>query len=179
MSTIEEDLKIDKSTLLGKWRSVAYSTEGDRKELEKLWQGYFLLEKGIYSQLLEEPETVVRGTVKELAEKYDVPLEIMVGFLDGINDSLKEPNPIETMTEDTEVNLGFDTRKLYMNMVDARADWLFKLPQWNKIYTKEEQRAMYLEQKQSGTIVKEKEPGRNDPCPCGSGKKYKHCCGKK
>ena len=20
--------------------------------------------------------------------------------------------------------------------------------------------------------------GRNDPCPCGSGKKYKHCCGK-
>ncbi|MFQ5428915.1 MAG: SEC-C metal-binding domain-containing protein [Phycisphaerae bacterium] len=23
------------------------------------------------------------------------------------------------------------------------------------------------------------EPGRNDPCPCGSGKKYKHCCLKK
>ncbi len=20
------------------------------------------------------------------------------------------------------------------------------------------------------------EPGRNDPCPCGSGEKYKHCC---
>jgi len=19
-------------------------------------------------------------------------------------------------------------------------------------------------------------PGRNDPCPCGSGEKYKHCC---
>ena len=26
-------------------------------------------------------------------------------------------------------------------------------------------------------IVKGKEPGRNDPCPCGSGKKYKKCCG--
>ena len=24
----------------------------------------------------------------------------------------------------------------------------------------------------------EKKPGRNDPCPCGSGKKYKNCCGK-
>jgi uncharacterized protein YecA (UPF0149 family) len=23
------------------------------------------------------------------------------------------------------------------------------------------------------------EPGRNDPCPCGSGKKYKKCCGAK
>ena len=27
-------------------------------------------------------------------------------------------------------------------------------------------------------IVKEKVVGRNDPCPCGSGKKYKHCHGK-
>jgi preprotein translocase subunit SecA len=25
----------------------------------------------------------------------------------------------------------------------------------------------------------DKEPGRNDPCPCGSGKKYKKCCGRK
>jgi len=23
-----------------------------------------------------------------------------------------------------------------------------------------------------------KKPGRNDPCPCGSGKKYKNCCGR-
>jgi preprotein translocase subunit SecA len=28
------------------------------------------------------------------------------------------------------------------------------------------------------TIVKDEEPGRNDPCPCGSGKKYKKCCGR-
>ena len=25
---------------------------------------------------------------------------------------------------------------------------------------------------------KQKKVGRNDPCPCGSGKKYKRCCGK-
>jgi preprotein translocase subunit SecA len=25
---------------------------------------------------------------------------------------------------------------------------------------------------------KKKKIGRNDPCPCGSGLKYKHCCGK-
>jgi len=28
-------------------------------------------------------------------------------------------------------------------------------------------------------VKKEKKVGRNDPCPCGSGKKYKQCCGKK
>ncbi len=27
-------------------------------------------------------------------------------------------------------------------------------------------------------VRKEKKPGRNDPCPCGSGKKYKKCCGR-
>ncbi len=27
------------------------------------------------------------------------------------------------------------------------------------------------------TVKKEKKVGRNDPCPCGSGKKYKKCCG--
>ena len=27
------------------------------------------------------------------------------------------------------------------------------------------------------TVVAEKKIGRNDPCPCGSGKKYKKCCG--
>ena len=26
---------------------------------------------------------------------------------------------------------------------------------------------------------KGKKPGRNDPCPCGSGRKYKNCCGKR
>ena len=33
-------------------------------------------------------------------------------------------------------------------------------------------------QKKQQTVVKPEEPGRNDPCPCGSGKKYKRCCGR-
>ena len=44
----------------------------------------------------------------------------MVGFLDGINDSLKVPNPIETMTEETAVTLVFDKEKLYKNMVGRK-----------------------------------------------------------
>jgi SWIM/SEC-C metal-binding protein len=27
------------------------------------------------------------------------------------------------------------------------------------------------------TVLAEQKTGRNDPCPCGSGKKYKKCCG--
>ena len=31
---------------------------------------------------------------------------------------------------------------------------------------------------QATAITAQKKVGRNDPCPCGSGKKYKRCCGR-
>lgn len=164
--------------LLDQWRDMAYNKEQTREQLEQFWGTYFNIEKEIYEQLLEAPDTEVKGTVKELAEKYGQEVLTMTGFLDGINDSLKIPNPIETMDETTEVSLAFDKEKLYKNMVDAKADWLYELPQWDAIFDEETRKHLYREQKQSGTIRKEKKIGRNDPCPCGSGKKYKKCCGK-
>ena len=164
--------------LLEEWRAVAYSKEMDRAALQKFWGTYLKIEKNIYEKLLTNPDEEVKGTVKELAEKYEIDVFTMTGFLDGINESLKEENPIETMEEDTVVNLIFDKEKLYKNMVDAKADWLYELPQWNNIFTPERKRELYKEQKNSGTVRKEKKVGRNDPCPCGSGKKYKKCCGK-
>lgn len=167
-----------KVTLLDKWRKIAYNENEDRNKLKAFWEVYFAQEAEIYKQLLENPDEEVAGTVKELAEKYNMELLSMAGFLDGINDSLKIVNPIEEMTEDTVVSLAFDKEKLYKNMVDAQAEWLYELPQWDAIFTKEQQKALYLEQKKSGTIVKGEKIGRNDPCPCGSGKKYKKCCGR-
>ncbi len=154
-------------TLLEQWRDIAYDESADRGQLQRFWGSYFQIEKEIYEQLLKDPDEEVKGTVKELAEKYGQEVMTMVGFLDGINESLKEENPIETMDEDTRVSLAFDKEKLYKNMVAAKADWLYELPQ-----------RMYKEQKESTTIRREKKIGRNDPCPCGSGKKYKKCCGK-
>ena len=165
--------------LLQEWQKIAYNEKEDRGKLQKFWNEYFLLEKGIYEQLLSNPDEKVTGTVKELAERYKVSIMEMTGFLDGINDSLVEANPIDTMEEDTPVNLIFDKEKLYKNMVDAKADWLYELPQWDAIFDAETKKALYLEQKKSGTIRREgKKVGRNDPCPCGSGKKYKQCCGR-
>lgn len=164
--------------LLKQWRDIAYSQQTDKGKLQKFWTNYFMIEKGIYEQLLTNPDEVVTGTVKELAEKYDIDVLTMTGFLDGINDSLKEKNPIEEMEEDTVVNLGFEKELLYKNMVDAKADWLYELPMWDEIFTAERKKELYLEQKKSGTIVKGAKIGRNDPCPCGSGKKYKQCCGR-
>ncbi|CUP05252.1 SEC-C domain-containing protein [Muricomes sp. OA1] len=169
---------MSEKSLLDQWRDIAYNKELTKNQLEEFWGGYFDIEKGIYEQLLETPDEEVKGTVEELAAKYGQDVMTMVGFLDGINDSLKVPNPIETMTETTEVSLAFDKEKLYKNMVDAKAEWLYELPQWDKIFDEESKKRLFREQKQSGTVRKEKKIGRNDPCPCGSGKKYKKCCGK-
>lgn len=165
-------------SLLSDWREKAYSKDMNQKEGKLFWGNYFAIEKGIYEKLLANPEEVVSGTVKELAAKYDTTVEIMTGFLDGINESLVQENPIEEMTEDTLVNLGFDKEKLYYNMVAAEADWLYHLPAWDELIPADRRKELYLQQRKSGTIVKEKKIGRNDPCPCGSGKKYKFCCGK-
>ena len=164
--------------LLDQWRKIAYNEQADRTELQNFWANYFNIEKDIYEQLLSDPDTEVRGTVKELAEKYGQDVMTMVGFLDGINESLKEENPIEDLSEDTQVNLVFDKALLYKNMVAAKADWLYELPQWKEIFSEEELKALYKEQIDSGTVRKPKKIGRNDPCPCGSGKKYKKCCGR-
>lgn len=164
-------------TILEEWRNLAYEQKRDQKSLDMFWAGYFNYEKGIYEQILESFGTPVKGTVKELADKFNVDTMMMTGFLDGINDSLKTQNPIDTMDLDTVVNLDYDKELLYKNMVDAKADWLYELPQWDKLIDKDRREVLYKEQKLSGTIVKEKKIGRNDPCPCGSGKKYKKCCG--
>ncbi|MCD8224452.1 MAG: SEC-C domain-containing protein [Clostridiales bacterium] len=166
-------------SLLETWRNLAYGDGLNNNDQKRLWDGYFAVEKGIYEKILAEPSQVVSGTVKELAEKYDTEVMTMVGFLDGINESLKGyENPIDTMEEDTEVKIEIDPEKLYYNMVAAKANWLYELPQWDAILTEERRKELYKEQKASGTIRKGKKIFPNDPCPCGSGKKYKKCCGK-
>ncbi|MBR1692067.1 MAG: SEC-C domain-containing protein [Lachnospiraceae bacterium] len=164
--------------LLKQWRDIAYSEKANKGDLQRLWAAYFQKEKEIYQILLKNPDEEVKGTVKELAEKYNIDLMTMTGFLDGIDDSLVEHNPIEEMEEDTVVSLKFDKELLYKNMVGAGADWLYELEEWKDIFPEEKLKELYKEQKLSTTIVKGDRVYPNDPCPCGSGKKYKKCCGK-
>jgi hypothetical protein len=131
----------------------------------------------VYKVLLANADKVYEGTVASLAKEFDVELSLMVGFLDGINDSLVAQNPIEEMDQDTKVSLAFDREKLYKNMVEAQADWLYELEEWDALLAPERRKELYREQKNSSTVIKDKKVGRNDPCPCGSGKKYKKCCG--
>ena len=163
-------------SLLQEWRDYAYANDMNNQSGQMFWANYFNIEKDIYKVLLADADKVWEGTVAELSKEFNTELKYFVGFLDGINDSLVNPNPIEEMEEDTKVCLTFDKEKLYYNM-GAHAEWLYELEEWDALLTPERRKELYREQKQSGTIVKDKKIGRNDPCPCGSGKKYKKCCG--
>ena len=142
------------------------------------WEKYSSTEKKIYSDILDRPYEKVTGTFQELVDKYEADPVIFMGFLDGINTSLREEQKLDDFDETTEISLDIDLEKLYYNMLVAGADYLFTLPQWDTILTEEKRAEITKNYKRSKTVVKEKTPGRNDPCPCGSGKQYKKCCGK-
>ena len=62
--------------------------------------------------------------------------------------------------------------------LDAKADYLYGLPQWDSIFSPEKRKEIRQQWVASKTVVNKNKIGRNDPCTCGSGKKYKQCCGK-
>ena len=142
------------------------------------WAEYSKLEKGIYKDLLANHKEVKKTTINDLAKEYGSTIEFTMGFIDGINDSLKNQYDLETIEADTELVLDLNLETLYYNMLDAKAEYLYTLPQWDGIFS-EEKRAEIKKQYNESKIVRNLDKvGRNDMCPCGSGKKYKKCCGK-
>ncbi len=162
-------------TLYENWLRQAYNSKGE--SLESFWNVYMPVEQKIYENILENKVTKINGTLSELAKSYDVNNEFFIGFLDGINELVDTPLEINEITEDSKIDVSFTFENLYKKMVEYKAEHLYSLPQWENVFTEEEQSKLFKLQKSSTTIVKDKKIGRNDPCPCNSGKKYKKCCG--
>lgn len=142
------------------------------------WIKYSRTEKRIYNSLLDNPGKIIMGKFSELVQKYHADPVIFMGFLDGINNSLNEKQNLENLNDDSDIKLDINLERLYLNMLGAKADYLYNLPQWDDILTKEKKRKILKTHRKRNTVVKNNKIGRNDSCPCGSGKKYKHCCGK-
>ena len=157
------------------WLNKAFTKEG--KSVDAVWDLYLPAEQKVYEYILENKVTNIHGTVTELGERFNMSAEYVIAFVDGLNDILPKKYDIRKLDENSEVNIDIDFEKLYKKMVEYRADHLYTLKQWDNIFDETKQKALYAEQRNSRTIVKGKKIGRNDPCPCGSGKKYKKCCG--
>ena len=153
--------------------------EGQTDEtFEAFWKEYSEAETRVYAHILESKEPRLTGKFSELAAKFEADPVIFMGFLDGIQTSLNNPFELDAVTEDTDIDLDIDFEKLYFNMLKADADYLYTLKAWEGIFSEDKIMQIIKDFKRSKIVHKEKEPGRNDPCPCGSGKKYKKCCGK-
>ena len=165
------------ASLFKQWQKLI---GGQTKEtFNDFWEEYSGAETKIYSDILDHPQEKMTGTIGELAEKYDVRPVIFMGFLDGINESIVTPNDLEDKDEESEIEVEIIPEKLFFNMLKADADYLYGLEQWNDILGEEKMVQIAKEYKQSRTVRRATPKiGRNDPCPCGSGKKYKHCCGR-
>lgn len=163
--------------LFEQWRDLIENQTDET--FKDFWTEYSGAETKIYSAILDNPGEKVTGKIGELASTQDVRPIIYMGFLDGINSSLKGGEiALEDLDENSEIELDIDLEKLFYNMIAAEAEYLYTLPQWNDILTEEKQIEIVKAFKRSKTVVKGKKIGRNDPCPCGSGKKYKKCCGR-
>lgn len=163
-------------SLYEKWNNKIASYES-QEEYNEFWGEYIPKEEKIYKKILENNMQKISGQLKDLANEFNQDELTFVGFLDGINTSLVESLNLEDITEDCEITLEIDFEKLYYNMHDANADWLYNLEEWNNILPSEKRDEITKEFNQSKIFTHEdKKIGRNDPCPCGSGKKYKKCC---
>lgn len=162
-------------SLYSEW-NAACKQEREDKEQSEFWDTYLEAEKLNYQKILAEKDKVYEGKLSSLAGEFNMNSVVFTGFLDGINTSLKKELNIDKLKEGTPVKLDIDFEKLYFNMHDAKASWLYDLEEWDDILDENTKKQIAKDWRVSKQAVSSK-VGRNDPCPCGSGKKYKKCCG--
>ena len=165
------------ATLFEQWQDLIENQT--QETFNEFWEEYSGAETKIYSDILDHPDEKMTGKLGELAAKYEVRPVIFMGFLDGINESIETKQELEGFDEESEIELKIVPETLFYNMLKADADYLYGLEQWMDILGEDKIREIVKEYKASKTVRRAAPKiGRNDPCPCGSGKKYKKCCGK-
>lgn len=102
-------------TLLEQWQDSLCKNED-------FWKNYQGKEKQAYIILLNIDKHPILGTVKDFSNKFNMDIIEFIGFLYGLNDSLKTPNNIEELTEDSIITLDYDENLLYKNMMSAGYD---------------------------------------------------------
>ena len=164
--------------LFENWKQLSENHASEQEEI-KFWEEFLKAETYIYDTVLKNKTDLIAGKVADLAKQYNTKPEFFMGFLDGINESLEVEQDLEKIEEDTNISIKINWEKLYYNMVHVEAHWLYNLRGWEDILPEEHRKSVQKEYNKSKIVVnKEPKVGRNDPCPCGSGKKYKKCCGK-
>ncbi len=163
-------------SLYSDWQEHAQQ-ERSASEQKKFWDDYFEKEANVYKSILSANTGKLKGNYGELADRFGMSAAEFMGFLDGVNTSLEKELKLEKIKADANVELSIDFEKLYYNMLAAKAPWLYGLDEWDGVLSQEMRQEISKQFKSDHIFHRAPKIGRNDPCPCGSGKKYKKCCG--
>ena len=90
------------------WMELAQDQARSQKDNNLFWQQYFDDEKELYKVLLRDHDTTYFGAFDTLADGFEWDHRYFIGFLDGINSSLKTPIVLEDVDHDTEITLDID-----------------------------------------------------------------------
>ena len=155
------------------------STDQQGNFIDRVWNDFHEKEREVYRVLIANKTTELNGTAQELADQLGFDqLPHVAAFMHGIHEAVDlDEDFVKGLEAETPIAITIDLQRLYKQMVAYKAKKLYTLPEWDDVFTPDEQRAFYLEEKKSHTVIRADKVGRNEPCPCGSGKKYKNCHG--
>ncbi|MCD5415418.1 MAG: preprotein translocase subunit SecA [Clostridiales bacterium] len=187
---------------------IAYPEEWDLDGLEEHLYGMFLpkgnlrFEK-IEDLTLEELKSrivdVAKKAYKEKEEQFtkermrEIERVILLQVIDlrwmehiDAMDQLKQGIGLRAIGQEDPVRAyqmeGFDMFQEMINSIQEETiKYLFSIDKDAGVERKRvanPTEAMHGRRNKTITVTKEKTVGRNEPCPCGSGKKFKRCCGK-
>ena len=163
--------------LYEKWTSMVTEFVKAKGEAA-FWSEYKNVELKIYKDILGSKRFSFKSTIKDLSTKYDIDEDFIVGFVDGISESLNNELNMEKLSLEDEIDFDINIERLYFNMLDAKAEYLYNLSEWKDILSEDQIKDITSSWKSSKIVVSPVKIGRNEKCNCGSGKKYKKCCGK-
>ncbi len=170
--TTDDDLRFDPVELdrVTKQEIIDELTERALKKYEER-------EKELTPEVLREVERVV--LLKVVDTKWMAHIDNMEELKRGIGlRAYGNKNPVVEYRIE-----GFD---MFDEMIASICEETVRMMYTVKVRTNEEPKREQVlkanptktDDSLSGTRTVKKKPGRNDPCPCGSGKKYKKCCGR-
>ena len=139
---------------------------------DKSMEIYEAREAELGAEVMRELERVV--LLRIVDEKWMDHLDAMDQLREGINlRAYGQKDPL--------IEYKFESYQMFQNMVDTIQDevvrYVFRV---NVVQAPEQRQTVenkYQEEGPAKPVRREEKVGRNSPCPCGSGKKYKKCCG--
>ena len=177
----EEILEYANENLLKKYR-IALSEIKDKEENEVI--------DFIYEKLIKDYEEKLKDIPEEVTNEFEKAISLRVidsNWMDHIStmSHLREgvglrgyanENPLQAYTME-----GYQLFDAMLNKINGEiSTYLLKSEIKQNIERKEVAKKIITNDGKETikTTKKSDKIGRNDPCPCGSGRKYKQCCGK-